>query len=721
MFISSLFVAVLLLIAPGGAVCLATQQLDSNAMQDSVVAESTAPAETVERDHPPTYSLEHPRDPVTGKISSGDKQSGIVGRVFRYPLVARVVDDTGRPTAGVRVEYNQVAPEIKHLGEKLSDQDGLVRLTLMATEKATDHTVVAKIVGSTSDREQIVFNLPVRKSSWGWFMLFGLAGGLGLFLFGMGMMSRALQRTAGSKMRAILDTLTINRFVGVAVGAFVTIVIQSSSATTVMLVSFVQAQLISFSQTLGVILGADIGTTVTTQLIAFKLTDYALLLVAVGFGVQLLGKGRNLHNVGTIVLGFGLLFYGMHVMSEAMYPLRSYQPFLDLLVRLENPILGILVGTAFTALIQSSAAFAGIVIVLAQQGLLSLTAGLPLVLGANIGTCITATLAAMNAGREAKRVALAHTLFKVIGVLIFIWWIPSFADLVRRVSPGHEIITTDPVTMARLIPRQIANAHTIFNVGLTMIFLPFTVLFARIIMRLLPDEPLPEIEEKHRAKHLELDLLSTPSLALNLAKVEILRLGELSRDMAVRSLDLFLSRNLNLCDELHEMEEKADALDEQITSYLMKVSQQNLNEEQAHEVYMMLHVTKQFEQVADTVDKQLIPLVRKMIEQNAEFSDSGRDEVRAYHLKMTKQLSRALEVFREGSLEKAQRMTKKMASYIELEGEYRQAHFRRIRDAVKESVTSSEIHLELMDCLRRISSYSTNVARAIIAKPHLEG
>jgi len=718
--ISSLIVTILLSIAPGGDICLAAQQVDSLAARDSEVTDSSILTDTAERDHPPTYFLEHPRDPATGDISSGDKQSGIVGRVFRYPLVARVVDETGRPIAGVRVEFDQVAPEIKHLGEKLSDQDGLVRLALMATEKATDHTVVAKIVGSSSDREQIVYSLPVRKSSWGWFMLFGLAGGLGLFLFGMGMMSRALQRTAGSRMRAILGALTINRFVGAAVGAFVTMVIQSSSATTVMLVSFVQAQLMSFAQTLGVILGADIGTTVTAQLIAFKLTDYALLMIALGFGLQVLGKRRNLHNIGTVVLGFGMLFYGMHVMSEAMYPLRSYQPFLDLLTGLENPILGILVGAIFTALIQSSSAFTGIVIVLAQQGFLTLTAGIPLILGANIGTCITAALAAMNASREAKRVALAHTLFKIVGVLIFIWWIPSFADFVRSISPGHDVTTSDSVTMARLIPRQVANAHTIFNVGLTLVFLPFTVLFARIIMRLLPDEPLPEIEEKHRAKHLELDLLSTPALALNLAKVEILRLGELARDMAIRSLDPFLSRNLSLCDELHEMEDKADALDEQITSYLTKVSQENLNEEQAHEVYMMLHVTKQFEQVADTVDKQLIPLVRKMIERNAEFSDSGRDEVRAYHLKMTKQLSRALEVFREESLEKAQRMTKKMANYIELEGEYRQAHFSRIQDAVTESVTSSEIHLELMDCLRRISSYSTNVARAIIAKPNLE-
>ncbi|MCP3997638.1 MAG: Na/Pi cotransporter family protein, partial [bacterium] len=227
-------------------------------------------------------------------------------------------------------------------------------------------------------------------------MVFGLLGGLGLFLFGMNMMSASLQRSAGGRMRAILGALTKNRFIGAGVGAFVTMVIQSSSATTVMMVSFVQAKLMTFAQTIGVILGADIGTTITAQLIAFKLTDYALLMIALGFGMRVFVKRDVIKVWGDVVLGFGLLFFGMAVMSEAMYPLRSFPPFIDMLRGLENPILGILVGAAFTALVQSSSAFTGILIVLAQQGFITLDAGIPMLFGANIGTCITAALASMG-------------------------------------------------------------------------------------------------------------------------------------------------------------------------------------------------------------------------------------------------------------------------------------------------------------------------------------
>ena len=720
-------ISVLLLLVAMGDVLTADQHAvaDTSFAADPVTANPAAanpaaPDRSAAAFDPADLQLRHPIDPRTRQVVSGHNQSGIVGKAFKYPMQAQVIDETGQPVAGVLVQFDLVAPSVHHLGEATTDGVGIARLPIQAGELAREHTVVATIDQSSEDHGRIVYHLPVRKSNWAWFMLFGLAGGLGLFLYGMGMMSNALQRTAGSKMRAILGALTRNRYIGVAVGPFVTMLIQSSSATTVMLVSFVQARLMNFAQTLGVILGADIGTTVTAQLIAFKLTDYALLMVAVGFVMRVVGARRGLHNIGTVLLGFGMLFYGMHIMSQAMSPLRNYQPFLNLLSGLENPTLGILIGTIFTALIQSSSAFTGIIIVLAQQGFLTLSAGIPLIFGANIGTCITAALATLNADREAKRVALAHTLFKVIGVLIFVWWIPQLAAFVRSISPGSDVLATDPATMARLIPRQVANAHTVFNVSLTVLFLPFTALFARLIQRLLPDQPEPLIEEKFKAKHLEPELLSTPALALNLAKVEILRLGNVVRETAQRAIDPFLQRDVAICAELHESEELVDALDEQITDYLLEVGKQNLSEQQAREVYMMMHVTKQFEHMADIIDKQLCPLVRKMLDTGATFSPTGRAEVEVYHLKMIKQISRCLDVFRDGSLEKAEHLTRKMDAYIALEAEYRQAHFERVRNAVTESLTSSEIHLELMDHMRRINSYATNVGRAIMAHPDLD-
>jgi len=660
-------------------------------------------------------TLEHWTHPEHGSLAGGDGQTGIVGREFPEPLKVFVRGEDGGPAAGAKVVFELVSPKVHSLGVVTTGIDGTASLYLTAEDKALTHTIVARLAGDTGPDSRIVFNLQVRKANWTLLLVFGLAGGLGLFLFGLNMMSKSLQRSAGSRMRAILSALTVNRFVGVAVGAFVTMVIQSSSATTVMLVSFVQAQLLTFGQTLGVILGADIGTTVTAQLIAFKFTDYALLMIAVGFVLRYAVKRPAWRNVGEVILGFGMLFFGMHLMSESMYPLRTYQPFLRVLTGFENPLLGILAGTVFTALIQSSSAFTGIVIVLAQQGLLTLNAGIPLILGANIGTCITAMLAAIGASREAVRVAVAHTLFKVGGVLLMVWWIPTFADFIRDISPGGAIVD-DPEVMARTIPRQVANAHTVFNVGLALIFLPFTGAFAKLIHRLVPERLEPAREWFYKARHLDADMINAPALALNLAKVEILRLGEKVKTMAIDSLEPFLRHDLDMLDKLHEEENKVDALDEQITDYLLDIGKQELNDQQAREVYMMLHVTKQFEHMADIIDKQIRPLAMKMSQRGAEFSETGQAEVQSYHLKMCKQISRALETFREGSLELAQHLRDKQRGYVTLEEDYRQAHFQRIHSAIAESVASSEIHLELMDCYRRISSYSTNVGRAIMSQ-----
>ncbi|MBC8425055.1 Na/Pi symporter [bacterium] len=658
----------------------------------------------------PPYRLAHPVDDA-GRRASGDAGSVFTGH--EAELSARVLDDDGRPVAGAVVVFHQVAPAEKLLGRVESDADGLAVLVFTVGGEAADYTVVASTEGVWADGGRIVYNFPVRKPAWVLFMLFGLAGGLGLFLFGMDMMSSSLQRTAGGRLRAILGTLTANRYLGAAVGAMVTMVIQSSSATTVMLVSFVQAQLMSFAQTLGVILGADIGTTITAQLIAFKLTDYALLLIALGFGLKFLGRRRKLRNLGNVTLGFGMLFYGMAVMSTAMSPLRTYRPFLDLLAGLENPLLGILIGTIFTALIQSSSAFTGVIIVLAQQGFLTLDAGIPLIFGANIGTCITAALASINSGREARRVALAHTLFKVAGVLAVVFWIPVFADFVRSVSPGGIVDQSDPALMAKFIPRQVANAHTIFNVGLALVFLPFTGLFGRLVMRLLPDRPEP-IEARYRSRFLEPSMLQTPSLALNLAKVEILRMGEVVRDMATDVIKPFVDNDMEVVDSLHEQEHQIDDLDQQISAYLIDIGKQDLSNEQTEEAYLMMHVTKQYEFIADIIDKELRPLAHKKASLGADFSAAGRKEVEAYHIKMLKQISRGLEAFREGSLETAQKMTRKAARYVALESNYRQAHFERVGGDVKESVATSDVHLALMDALRKMNSHSADIARAML-------
>ena len=318
------------------------------------------------------------------------------------------------------------------------------------------------------------------------FMFFGLIGGLGLFLYGMQLMSEGLQQSAGDKMRSILGKLTKNKFIGVGLGTFVTSIIQSSSATTVMLVGFVNAGLLTFARAVPVIFGAAIGTTITAQILAFKLDDYALLFIGIGFFIYFIFKNEKIKHIGTTILGFGILFFGMKIMSDTMAPLRSYQPFINFLLHLKSPVVGIIAGIIFTAIIQSSSAFIGILIILAGQGMLTPEISLPLVLGSNIGTTITAMIASINTNRASKKVAFAHFFIKFFGVLIFIFLIPELLQVVEWLNP---IQNRD---LGVVVPREIANAHTIFNIAITVLFLPFSAIIIKLLDKILPDKETPK-------------------------------------------------------------------------------------------------------------------------------------------------------------------------------------------------------------------------------------
>jgi phosphate:Na+ symporter len=340
-------------------------------------------------------------------------------------------------------------------------------------------------------------------------ILTGLGGGLALFLYGMRKMTDALKIVAGGGMKDLLGRLTTNRFTGAVAGTLVTAVIQSSSVTTVLIVGFITADLMSFSQSIGVIIGANIGTTITAQIIAFKVTKYALLLIGVGFLMEIMAKNRKVRHYGIVLMGLGLIFFGMELMSDATRPLRTYQPFIDLMQEMKNPIQGILIGLLFTTLVQSSSATTGIVIVLAGQGFITLEAGIALVLGANIGTCITAPLSAIGKPREAIQAATAHIIFNVLGVLLWVAFIPQLADVARSISPSSPELQ-GAARMAADSPRQIANAHTLFNVGNALVFIWFITPLARLVERIVPKRPEPKTV-RIRAQYLDELFLEQPA------------------------------------------------------------------------------------------------------------------------------------------------------------------------------------------------------------------
>ena len=314
-------------------------------------------------------------------------------------------------------------------------------------------------------------------------IIMGLIGGLAIFLYGMEQMTDALKLVAGSGMKNLLAQLTTNRFKAAFAGAFVTAAIQSSSVTTVIVVGFISAGLMSLSQSIGIIMGANIGTTVTAQIVAFKVTKYALVLVAAGFAMLFFLKNEKMQHYGHMIMGLGLVFFGMELMSGATRPLRTYQPFIDLMQQMDNPITGILISAAFTGLIQSSSATTGVIIVLASQGFISLEAGIALIFGANIGTCVTALLATIGKPREAIQAAMVHIVFNILGVVIWFGLIGHLSQLIRAISP----VATHLEGISRLAaetPRQIANAHTVFNIVNTLIFLGFTAPIGRLVQRL---------------------------------------------------------------------------------------------------------------------------------------------------------------------------------------------------------------------------------------------
>ncbi len=548
--------------------------------------------------------------------------------------------------------------------------------------------------------------------SWG-FLIIGLFGGLALFLYGMDKMSEGMKKSAGNQMRAILAALTKNRVVALLVGAFVTMVIQSSSATTVMLVSFVQAGLMSFMQTLGVILGADIGTTVTAQLIAFKLTDYALLMISAGFGLRMFSKRESIKNIGEVVLGFGILFFGMKLMSDTMKPLRNYPDFIDLLKGLENPMLGLLVGAAFTALIQSSSAFTGILIVLAQQNLITLEAGIPMIFGANVGTCITAALASIGTSREAKRVALAHIFFKLAGVALFFFWIPQFADLIQFLAEKFGSGAA----------RQVANAHTIFNVGLGLLFLPCTSFFGHLILRILPDKE-EDKALRPATSHLDESKILTPAIAIDLARAEIARMAKLLGRMQRAIIVPFLSNEprrdefyprLSLIEGIDMREQKINFLQQKITDYLLKVAKQELSDDQSKEVFGMISIVKDVESLGDLIHRNMIPMIPKKQNLEFDFSHEGKEELLIYHEKVCSQIYLLMEAFDERSPEKAQEIMASEKKYLDLESQYRIHHLERLRHERRESLETHSVHLELMDLMKQMIVYSSNIAKTFVA------
>lgn len=540
-----------------------------------------------------------------------------------------------------------------------------------------------------------------------------LFGGLALFLYGMEKMAESLKAVAGDSMKWILGKLTTNRIMGLLTGAFVTAVIQSSSVTTVMLVGFVTAGLMSLSQAIGVILGADIGTTITAQIVAFKVTKYALLLVAIGFLMIFASRAEKVRQYGALIMGLGLIFFGMGVMSDGMRPLRDYEPFIQMMQNVSNPLVGILIATLFTALIQSSSATMGVVIALALQGLITLDAGIALALGANIGTCATAGLAAIGKPREAVRVAVAHVTFKIVGVALIFAFIPQLAELVRWISPVADTGLTGMNKLAAETPRQIANAHTVFNVGIAFLFLPAAGLFARFCEWVVPDRPMEEAMIV-RPKYLDEGLLTTPALALDRTRLEVLHMGEHVEAMLAKVMPAIAEKDRAALQELKQMDEFVDALHASTVGYLGKISKTSLSEVQTKEFIKLMEAVNNLENIGDIIETDLVSLGNKLIDEGVTISKGTMEVLRGIHATVSKSVVAAVQAVSQGSEVAAQSVTNMKD---EINRQTDDAALHQVKRLVAEEpnrIPAYTIEMDIIEKLKRIYYFAKRMAKTVV-------
>lgn len=532
--------------------------------------------------------------------------------------------------------------------------------------------------------------------------IFLLLGGLGLFLFGMKMMSDGLERVAGARMRSILEFFTKNRFIGMLVGILFTAVVQSSSATTVMVVSFVNSGLMNLFQAAGVILGANIGTTVTGQLIAFNLSDIAPLFVIIGVVMFMFSKKQNVKKIGGVILGFGILFMGLSTMSDAMSSLRESPHMVSLLKSLTNPLAAILVGFGITAVLQSSSATVGIVILMASQGLLEFNICFFLILGCNMGSCVSALLASLGGKKDAKRAAWIHFLFNIIGSLfifiVLMFALEPIADAIMRVSGGNA-------------GRAVANAHTLIKICEVVLLFPFMNWVVKATYVFIPgDDPSPE--DAYELKYIGKSTIITPTTAVIAVIHELEHMGELAIGNLRRGMDALCTRNSDLIAEVYRQEGYIDYLNKEITNYLVRINEMDIPLKDAELVGGLFHVVNDIERIGDHAEN-FADSAKMRIDKNLDFSEKGIRQLQDMMDLVEKTLEYSFDMF-------ANRSQEHMAEVIALEDEVderekklQKAHVKRLTKG-KCTPEAGMIFSDTISGLERVADHATNIAFAIL-------
>lgn len=528
-------------------------------------------------------------------------------------------------------------------------------------------------------------------------LIFGILGGLGLFIYGIREMSEGLHKASGQKMRKIMHSLTGGPKRGVLVGTGITSLIQSSSATTVMVVGFVNAGLMTLTQALGVIFGANIGTTITAQLIAFKLTDYALPIIGISMIMLLVTKRRIYKNIGEFLLGFGILFLGLSILTEIVKPLGTSPVFNEILLRFSNnPFLGVLAGAVVTAIFQSSSVTTGMILGLSMANLIDLKAALSLILGCNIGTCVTAIIASIGTNIGAKRAAIAHVVFNIVGVLIFLPFLGPFRRLISLTSTN--------------VTREIANAHTLFNVINTLIFIPLIPLFAKLLTRFVKGKEEEEVE--YLPKYLEKYLLNTPPIAIEASVKEIVRTLGLTKKMVDISMNSFFNNDLGSLEKITRREEAVDSLREAITGYLVELMQNELGQEESRKIPALIHAINDVERIGDHAEN-LRDLAEQKIENRLAFSPVALEEIKRMYDEVSKMINCSVNALKNNDSNEAKFIMEEECQINLMRDRLKNNHTKRLEEG-KCNVLSGVVFLDVISNFEKIGDHLNNVAQAVV-------
>ncbi len=530
-----------------------------------------------------------------------------------------------------------------------------------------------------------------------------LLGGLGLFLFGMSFMSQGLQKAAGARLRTILEAMTKNKIIAVLFGALFTAIIQSSGATTVMVVSFVNTGIMTLAQSVGIIFGANIGTTITSQLVAFNLTGVAPVILFVGAVFMMFGKRPMVKKVGEVILGFGALFLGISMMKDAMSGLREYQNVLNILASLDNPILGILFGTVITVIVQSSSVTVSILLLMASQGLVSLPVCFYVVLGCNIGSCTPAVLASLDAKKDAKRAALIHVMFNVFGMVIIgilmAFGMKQFESFILHISGAD-------------VGRCVANADTLFKIFQTIVFLPFSSQFVALTRRLIPGE---DVENKeYQLLYIGKQNIFSPSTAVVETTQEIERMGTMARQNLDLAVEAFFEGNEEKIARVYETEKQIDFLSHELTDYLVKINQLQLPVVDAKRIGGLFHVVSDIERIGDHAEN-IADFAVKCLEEHLDFTRKGVREIQEMHRKAMVILEKAMEMFVTLDEKNLPDILELEDDIDHMERELQQNHVKRMAKG-KCSPMSGIIFTDLVTGLERVADHATNIAFSILDK-----